>query len=171
VANSSSTAYVAESNIVSFLHRKASESPGDTAMPLSVLLDRASNVAKQMRYFSLLAKRASYNALIPSARRAGFFVLSEDEQNQEVSFQWASGIPDFVFLVSVKSKEAPSVVALSLNDISGLILTSTPRATGISAEISPSVGHTDLGSNASLFRDILLMHPDFDDMPAWTKFL
>jgi hypothetical protein len=171
VVSASSIASVAESNVVSFLHQKASEASGDIDASLSLLMDRASNTARQMRYFGLLAKRASYDELVPSAKRAGFFVLSEDVQNQEVWFQWASGKPDFVFLVSVKDTEAPSVVALSLGDIFGLVLTSTSRAIGISVELRPSIGPMDLGSNASLFLDILLAHPDFDDMPAWTKFL
>ena len=137
---------------------------------LAFLMERASNVAKQMRYFGLIAKRASFDELAPSAKRAGFAKLSEDLQNQEASFRWAAGKPDFVFSVSFKDPEAPSVIAESADDIFGLILASSSHATRISVEMSPSVGHKELGRNASIFRDILLMLPDFDDMPAWTKF-
>jgi hypothetical protein len=91
-------------------------------------------------------------------------------QNQEASFRWAAGKPDFIFSVSFKDPEAPSVIAESADDIFGLILASCSHATRISVETSPSVGNKELGRNASIFRDILLMLPDFDDMPAWTKF-
>jgi hypothetical protein len=160
-----------ETKVVSFLRKTPAAADSQASEEsLAFLMERASNVARQMRYFALIAKRASFDELVPSAKRAGFDELSEDMQNQEASFRWAAGKPDFIFSVSFKDPEAPSVIAESVDDISGLILASSTHATRISVETSPSVGDKELGRNASIFRDILLMLPDFDDMPAWTKF-
>lgn len=166
----SSIASASETNVVSFVGKKlaARQASGDDETSLALLMERASNVARQMRYFGLIAERACYDELLPSAVWAGFSVLSEDKRNQEVSFQSAAGKPDFVFSVSLKNP--PSIVALSLGDFFGLTLTSNAHATGISVETSPSVGYRELGRNASALRDILLTLPDFDDTPAWTKF-
>jgi hypothetical protein len=174
VARAPATASALESKVVSFLRKTPaaadSEASAVTEESLASLMERASNVARQMRYFALIAKRASFDELVPSAKRAGFAELSKDMQNQEASFRWAAGKPDFIFSVSFKDPEAPSVIAESADDIFGLILASSSHATRISVETSPSVGNKELGRNASIFRDILLMLPDFDDMPAWTKF-
>lgn len=158
-----------EANVVSFAAKKvAAREVDDGERSLVLLNERGSNVARQMKYFGLIATRASYDELLPSAARAGFSVLTEDKQSQEASFQWAAGKPDFVF--SVSFKDPPSVVALSLGDIFGLTLTSSAHAAGISVATSPSVGYKELGRNASALRDILLTLPDFDETPAWTKF-
>jgi hypothetical protein len=111
-----------------------------------------------------------FDELVPSAKRGGFAEISKDTQNQEASFRWAAGEPDFIFSVSLKDPGAPSVIAESADDIFGLILVSSSPVKRMSVELSSSVGNKELGRNASIFRDILLMLPDFDDMPAWTKF-
>jgi hypothetical protein len=160
--------------VLSFLRgtpaQAGDEASDDAETSLAPLIERASNVARQMRYFGLLAKNASYEGLFPSARRAGFAALCDDTQNQEALFRWAAGKAEFTFSVSFKNPQAPSVVAESLGDIFGLILTSSSRAASISVETKPSIGSAELGRNASLFRDILLTLPDFDEAPAWTKF-
>jgi hypothetical protein len=134
------------------------------------LMQRASNAARQMRYFGLVAKRSSFSELLPSARRAGFTPLSEDTQRKEATFQWSADQPDFVFSVSFNDAARASIVAESRGDIFGLILTGCSDVASISVETNPSLENNELGQNALLFRDILLMFPDFDDLPAWTKY-
>jgi hypothetical protein len=134
------------------------------------LMQRASNAARQMRYFGLVAKRSSFSELLPSARRAGFTPLSEDTQRKEATFQWSAGEPDFVFSASFNDAARASIIAESRGDIFGLILTGCSDVPSVSVETNPSLENNELGQNALLFQDILLMFPDFDDLPAWTKY-
>jgi len=134
------------------------------------LMQRASNAARQMRYFGLVAKRSSFSELLPSARRAGFTPLSEDRECKEATFKWSAGEPDFIFSVSFNDAARASIVAESCGDIFGLILTGCSDVPSISVETNPSLENNELGHHALLFRDILLMFPDFDDLPAWTKY-
>jgi hypothetical protein len=140
----------------------------ETTLP--ALMERASNAARQMRYFGLVAKRSSFSELLPSAKRAGFTLLNEDTQRKEATFQWSAGEPDFIFSVSFNDAARASIVAESCGDIFGLILTFYSHAPNISVETNPSLGNKELGRNALLFRDTLLIFPDFDDLPAWTKY-
>ncbi len=165
----SSIRSTSEANIVAFSGKRAIPQEALGAASRSPdLLRRASNVAMQMRYFGLIVERSSFEELLPSAARAGFSMLGEDKGNQEVSFQWALGKPDFVF--SVSFKHPASVVAQSLDDFLGLTLTSSSYAAGISVETNHSFGGQELGRNALALRDILLTLPDFDATPGWTKF-
>lgn len=137
---------------------------------LSNLLERAANAAKQMRYFGLAAQRSSFSDLIPSAERAGFALLNEVTKRKEAKFRWATGEPDLIFDVSFEHPDRVSVIAESCGDIFGLVLVGDSRGTNISVETKPWVGNNELGRNALLFRDVLLMFPDFDGTPAWTKY-
>jgi hypothetical protein len=161
------------------LQRKIAASGSDaiSSVPRSVeanlpaLMERASNAAKQMRYFGLVVKKsASFSELLRSAKRAGFTALSEDTHREEAMFQWFASEPDFSFFVAFGDAALGSVIAESRGDILGLILTAYSQSPNISVETNPSLGNKDLGRNALLFRDILLMFPDFDDAPAWTKY-
>src|SRR6185436_10139158 len=58
----------------------------------------------------------------------------------------------------------------SQGDIFGLMLTAYSHISTISVETSPTLENSELGQNALLFRDMLLTFPDFDEMPAWTKY-
>jgi hypothetical protein len=144
-------------------------STDETALPN--LMKRASDAGRQMRYFGLVARKSSFNDLLTSARRAGFIPLNEDMQRKEATFQWSTGEPDFIFSVSFNDVARASVIAESCGDIFGLILTSYSHAPNVSVETNPSLGNRELGRNALLFREVLLMLPDFDDDPAWTKCL
>jgi len=144
-------------------------STDETTLPN--LMKRASDAARQMRYFGLVARKSSFNDVLPSARRAGFIPLNEDTQRKEATFLWSTGEPDFTFSVSFNDVAGASVIATSRGDIFGLILTSYSHAPSVSVETNPSLGNRELGRNALLFRDVLLMFPDFDDVPAWIKFL
>jgi hypothetical protein len=137
---------------------------------LPALMERASNVAKQMRYFKLVAMSLPFNELLQSAKRAGFNPLNEDTPRREAAFQWSAGEPDFTFSVSLRDRARASIVAESRGDIFGLILIGYSHVPSISVETNPSLVSQDLGRNAPLFRDIMLMFPDFDDLPAWTKY-
>ncbi|MGZ5870560.1 MAG: hypothetical protein ACXWKP_00425 [Bradyrhizobium sp.] len=136
---------------------------------LPALMERASNAARQMRYFRLAAKK-SFSELLLSAKRAGFTSLYEDTQRKEATFQWSVGAPDFIFSVSLRDAARASIVAESRADIFGLILIGYSHAPSISVETNPSLGNKELGRNALLFRDMMLTFPDFDGMPAWTKY-
>jgi len=136
---------------------------------LPALMQRASNAARQMRYFGLAAKRSSFSELVPSARRAGFTLLNEDTVRKEATFRWSAGEPDFIFSMSFNDAARASIVAESYGDIFGLILTAFSHVSSISVETNPSLENNALGHKALLFRDILLTFPDFDDLPAWTK--
>jgi hypothetical protein len=144
---------------------------GTDETTLPALMKRASDVGRQMRYFGLVAKRSSFNELVPSARRAGFILLDQDTERKEAMFQWSAGEPDFIFSVSFNDIAKASIVAESCRDIFGLILTGYSEFPSISVETNPKLENSELGHNAILFRDILLMFPDFDDLPAWTKCL
>ena len=142
-------------------------SADETTLP--ALMQRASNAARQMRYFGLVAKRTSFSELVPSATRAGFTLLNEDRARKEATFRWSAGEPDFIFSVSLNDAARASIVAESRGDLFGLILTGLSHAPTISVETNPAFENNALGRKALLFRDILLMFPDFDDLPAWTK--
>src|ERR1700726_4574817 len=137
---------------------------------LPALMERASNVAKQMRYFRLVATSLPFNEVLQSAQRAGFNPLNEDTRRKEAAFQWSAGEPDFTFSVSLRDRARASIVAESRGDIFGLILIAYSHVPSISVETNPTLGSQDLGRNAPLFRDVILMFPDFDDLPAWTKY-
>jgi hypothetical protein len=141
-----------------------------TIETLPALMERASNAARQIRYFRLAARQFPFNELILSARRAGFVQLDEDPQLEEATFRWAGGEPDLVFSVSLANPARISIVAESQADIFGLILTAYSHIPTISVETNPSLGNKELGRNALMFRDMLLTFPDFDEMPAWTKY-
>lgn len=147
------------------------DSIGTDETTLPALMKRASDVGRQMRYFRLVAKRSSFNELLPSARRAGFIPLDQDRECKEATFRWSAGEPDFIFSVSLNDAAKASIVAESCRDIFGLILTGCSEFSSISVETNPSLENSELGRNAILFQDILLMFPDFDDLPAWTKCL
>jgi hypothetical protein len=163
-------------NVVRLQRRNtAAIGDSDASSPLAVetlpaLMERASNAARQMRYFGLVAKRSSFSELRPSAKRAGFTPLNEDTERKEAAFQWSAGEPDFIFSVSLNDAERASIVAESCGDIFGLILTGYSHVPNISVETNPSLENKELGRNAVLFRDMLLTFPDFDGLPAWTKY-
>ena len=131
------------------------------------LLERATIVAQQMRYFGLVARKCGFAELTPSATRAGFVLLGEDPQNKEARFRWKLGEPDFIFSVSFKYPETVSIVAESGQDILGLVLVSHSHVREISVEIMPWLGGDELGSNAIRLREILLGFPEFVATPAW----
>lgn len=164
-----------EANVVRLQRKGATAREGDSsdsegAEALSALMERASNAARQMKYFRLAAKRFSFDELILSAGRAGFALMGEDGQLNEASFYWASGVPDLIFSVSFRDPNRISIVAESQGDIFGLILTGYSQIPTISVEINPTVEDKELGHNALPFRDILLALSGFDDVPAWTKY-
>ena len=77
-------------------------SPVDASSPVAIeslpaLMERASHAARQMRYFVLVAKRASFADLLASAKRAGFTPLNEDTQRKEATFQWLGANPTLCF--------------------------------------------------------------------------
>ena len=147
-----------------------SPAPLEPKPELSGLLERAANAAKQMRYFGLVAQRSSFRELLPSAERAGFALFNEVTDRKEAKFRWATGEPDFIFEVSFEHPDRASVIAESCGDIFGLVLVSDSRSPNISVETKPWLGNNELGRNALLFRDVLLMFPDFDGTPAWTRY-
>lgn len=136
---------------------------------LPALMERASNAARQMKYFSLASKKFSFEELASSARRAGFVQVAVNPRLKEASFQWGSDHTDLIFSVSFREPSRISIIAESQADIFGLILTAYAHAATVSVEINPTIEDSDLGPNAFLFRDMLLTFPDFDDMPAWAK--
>ena len=143
----------------------------ETELKSSDLVERAEIAAKQMRYFGLVAKKSSFEELIPSAKRAGFALLKEDTERKEAAFQWPTGKPDFTFSVSFENPDRVSVIAESrAGDIFGLVLVSHSHVPNFSVETKPWLGNDELGINALRFRDRLLMFPDFDGKPAWTKY-
>ena len=164
-----------ETNVVR-LQRRRAEAREDVSSPppeietLSQLMERASNAARQMRYFSLAIRRFSFGELSLSATRAGFIQVEEDLHFGEASFQWDSGAPDLIFSVSFRDPARVSIVAESQADIFGLILTAYSHVPTTSVETDPAVDDNELGHNALLFRDMLLAIPGFDNMPAWSKY-
>jgi hypothetical protein len=166
-----------DNNVVRLQRRSvAAAGESDTSTPVAMetlpaLMERASNAARQMRYFGLAAKQFSFDELIPSSGRAGFTQLTKDPQLKEASFQWGAGRePDLIFSISFGDPARISIVAESQADIFGLILTGYSHIPTISVETNPALENNELGRNALLFRDMLLTFPDFDDMPAWTKY-
>jgi hypothetical protein len=162
----------APGQIVAFQGKNTSgaKAPAPGFIDSSDLMERAEIAAKQMRYFGLVAQKSSFSELLPSAQRAGFALLHEDTKRKEAEFQWATGEPDFFFSVSFERPDRVSVIAESYGDIFGLVLVSHSHVPNISVETKPSLGKHELGRNALRFRDVLLMFPDFDSMPAWTKY-
>ncbi len=163
----------AEPKVVRLQRRGAASRDGDLPgkfEKLPALMERASNAARQMRYFGLAMKKFSFEELISSASRAGFIQLGENLQLKEVLFQWASGPPDLIFSVSFRDPARISVVAESQADVFGLMLTACSDIATTSVEIKPTVAERELGHNALLFRDMLLTFSGFDDVPAWTKY-
>ena len=164
-----------ETNVVR-LQRRRAEAREDVGSPppeietLSQLMERASNAARQMRYFSLAIRRFSFGELSFSATRAGFIQVEEDLHFGEASFQWDSGAPDLIFSVSFRDTARVSIVAKSQADIFGLILTAYSHVPTTSVETDAAVDDNELGHNALLFRDMLLAIPGFDNMPAWSKY-
>jgi hypothetical protein len=164
-----------ETNVVRLQRRSAAIRDDDTSRPeeveeLAALMERASNAARQMKYFGLAMKRFSWEELVSSARRAGFAQIDTNLQSKEASFQWASRPADLIFSVSFRDRSKISTIAESQADISGLVLTAYSHVDSVSVEINPTVVDSDLGRNALLFRDMLLAFPGFDDMPAWAKY-
>ena len=147
-----------------------SPEPLERKPELSGLLERAAIAAKQMRYFGLVAQRSSFDELVPSAERAGFALFNAVTNRKQAKFRWAAGEPDFIFDVSFEHPDRASVIAELCRDIFGLVLVSDLRGPNISVETKPWLGNKELGRNALLFRDVLLMFPDFDGTPAWTKY-
>lgn len=131
------------------------------------LLQRAKTVAQQMRYFGLVARKCSFNEVVPSAERASFVLLSEDRREKEARFTWNLGEPDFVFSLSYKETDKVWIVAESQADILGLILVSHSRSPDISVGTKPWLGGDELGPHALQFQELLLKLPDFVDTPAW----
>ncbi|WP_354232298.1 hypothetical protein [Bradyrhizobium sp. F1.4.3] len=163
-----STASELEANVVSPLRKQVAAVP-EADISLAAMIERASNVAKQMRYFGLVTRRALFHELVPSARRAGFALISENAQDKEALFRWGDGKPDFTFLVSFRDPHIRWVVAESLGDIFGLVLTSSSHASTVSVETNLALRQKEFGPNALRFRDVLLIMPGFDDTPAWMK--
>jgi hypothetical protein len=126
------------------------------------LRERAKLAAKQMGYFHLFSKKGSFEGLAESAKRAGFMLAYEDTARKVAGFRWASGQPDFIFLVSYEDPEAASVIAQSQRDIFGLIMISHSHLPKISVEMKPLLEKRQVGRNARQFREILLTFPDFD---------
>jgi hypothetical protein len=128
----------------------------------SHLVERAEIAAKQMRYFRLVAQRATFAELGPSAKRAGFIQGHQDIERKEASFRWPTGELDFIFFVSFEDPEAISVTAEAYGDIYGLIMLSHSNLPNISVELKTVLEKHEIGRNAVRFRDILLKFPDFD---------
>jgi hypothetical protein len=137
---------------------------------LAGLMERASNAAKQMKYFVVAAQRFSLLELVASAVRAGFVQLDANTRLSEASFQWASGPADLIFSISLRDPAKASIVAISQADVFGLILTGYSDAASVSVEVSPTIADGDLGVNALVFRNMLLTFSGFDNLPAWTKY-
>jgi hypothetical protein len=164
-----------DNNVVRFPPRSAAAT-ADGESPIAIetlpaLMERASNAARQIRYFALATRRFSYDELIPSAARAGFCVVEENSRSMEAAFRWGGAVePDLIFSVSYGDPAGVAIVAESQADIFGLVITAYSHIATITVETSPTVENTALGPNALLFRDLLLTFPDFDEMPAWTKY-
>jgi hypothetical protein len=137
---------------------------------LHALMERASHAARQMRYFGLATKLFSFSELIPSAQRAGFIQVDANAERQEATFRSPAGEPDLVFSVSFSDPAKVSTVAEARSDIFGLVLTTYSHVPTISVETNPSLKNEDLGPNALPLREVLLTYPDFDNIPAWTKY-
>ena len=146
-----------------------SESADSKPLPPD-LLHRAKAVDQQIRYFGLVARRCSFNELFPSAQRAGFTLLSQDDRQREARFRWTLGESDFIFLISYRDPNKVSVVAESRGDILGLVVVGHSHVADVSVEMKPWLGSEELGPNAIQFREILLSFPGFIATPAWTNY-
>jgi hypothetical protein len=144
-------------------------SPNDVE-ELSALMERASNAARQMKYFMLASKQFSFEELASSASRAGFVQAGSNPQLQEALFQRPGDAPDWTFSVSFRDRARVAIIAESWSDIFGLVLTAYSQMATVSVEINPTIAESDLGHNALLLKDMLLTFPGFDDMPAWAKY-
>ena len=142
----------------------------DPGLSSSDLWQRAKIAGQQMKYFGLVARKCSFSELLPSTKRAGFTLVSEDSRKKEAHFRWTVGEPDFTFSVSFNDPDKVSVVAESCADILGLVLVSHSHLPDISVEIKPWLGRDELGANALRFREILLSFPDFIETPAWANY-
>lgn len=131
------------------------------------LLQRAKNVAQQMRYFGLVARKCSFNEAIPSAVRASFVLVSKDDRAKEVRFVWNSDEPDFVFSLCYKEVGRVWIVAESRADIRGLVLVSHSGSQDISVAPKPWLGVDELGPHTLQFQELLLTLPGFVETPAW----
>lgn len=131
------------------------------------MLQRAKNAAQQMRFFGLVARKCSFNEVVPSAQRAGFALLGEHPAEKEMRFKWNLDEPDFVFSLSYKEPGKVWIVAESLADIEGLTLVSHSLSSDISVGTKPWLGFDELGFRALQFQEILLTLPGFVETPAW----
>lgn len=127
----------------------------------SDLKRRAKLAAEQMIYFRSITKKLSFEALGPSAERAGFIITNSDPFRREAGFHWAEGEPDFGFFVAYGQSTGASIIAESYSDIFGLVMISNPGLSGISVETKAALG-VELGRNAIRFRKIMLGFPGFD---------
>jgi hypothetical protein len=164
-----------ETNVVRLRRKSAATGDEVTARPaeiarIAALMERASNAVRQMKYFSVATKRFAFNELTLSAARAGFILNAEYPQLREASFEWGAGAPDLIFTVSYRDPARVSIVAESQGDIFGLVLTAYSEISTISVETNPTIADRELGENAFLFRDMLLIFPGFDDVPAWIRY-
>ena len=146
--------------------RPASGDPGHQDSSRD-LLQRAKIVAQQMRYFGLVARKCSFDELVPSTERASFVLVSEDRREKEARFTWNSGEPDFVFSLSYKDADKVWIIAESRADILGLVLVSHSLSPQISVGTKPWLGGDQLGPRALQFQELLLTLPDFVETPAW----
>jgi hypothetical protein len=154
--------------VVANRDEKSSHAAGIEELP--ALMERASNAARQMKYFCLAAKRFSFEELASSAVRAGFVQAAINPQSREALFKWGAGQPDLIFLVSFRDPVRVSVVAESRADVFGLVLTAYSQVASVSVEINPTAESSGLGHHALLFKEMLLTFPGFDDIPAWAKY-
>jgi len=175
-ARESSLSVVAVSDNVVWLQRRSDSVGGDSGLSpsavksLPALMERACYAARQMRYFSVATKRFSFDELIHSAKRAGFVSVETDLERKEATFQSPAGAPELFFSVSFGDPAKVATVAEAGADIFGLVLTSYSHAPTISVETNPSLKNEELGPNALMLREALLTFPDFDNVPAWTKY-
>ena len=91
-------------------------------------------------------------------------------ERKEATFQSPAGAPELFFSVSFGDPAKVATVAEAGADIFGLVLTSYSHAPTISVETNPSLKNEELGPNALMLREALLTFPDFDNVPAWTKY-
>ena len=131
------------------------------------LLERAKIVAQQLRYFTLVARKCSFDEVAPSAGRASFVLLSQDQQAQEARFAWNLGEPDFTFSLSYKEANKVWIVAESRADILGLTLVGHSLSSDISMGTTPWRGVDELGPHTLQFKELLLTLPGFVETPAW----
>jgi hypothetical protein len=164
-----------ETNVVRLARTSASTPRDGVASPagiasIAALMERASIAVRQMKYFSLAARRFTFDELTASATRAGFIPIMNYSHPKEASFRWGAGEPDLIFTATYQDAARVSIVAETQADIFGLILTAYSQASTISVEANPMIEDKELGRNALMFRDMLLTFPGFEDVPAWTSY-